>query len=50
MVRHRRVLEHICGGVLKGFNKGKSRDEAIQYANKLYAEQWGKDKVIDMIS
>ena len=34
--------------LLESFDKGKSRDEAIQYANKLYAEQWGEDKVIEM--
>jgi hypothetical protein len=34
--------------LLESFDKGKSRDDAIQYANKLYAEQWGEDKVINM--
>lgn len=34
--------------LLESFDKGKSRTEAIQYANKLYAEQWGNDKVIKM--
>lgn len=34
--------------LLESFDKGKSRDEAIQYANTLYANQWGEDKVIDM--
>ena len=34
--------------LLEVFNKGGSRDEAIQYANKLYSEQWGGDKIISM--
>ena len=35
--------------LLESFDKGKNRDKAIQYANVLYANQWGEDKVIDMI-
>lgn len=34
--------------LLESFDKGNSRVEAIQYANKLYAEQWDSDKVIPM--
>jgi hypothetical protein len=34
--------------LLEAFDKGNNRDEAIQYANDLYANQWGKDKVINM--
>lgn len=34
--------------LLESFDEGKSRHEVIQYANKLYVERWGKDKVIDM--
>lgn len=34
--------------LLEAFDDGKNRDESIQYANKLYAQQWGEDKVIDM--
>ncbi len=36
--------------LLKIFDEGKNRNNAIQYANKRYAEQWGDDKVIDMTS
>jgi len=32
--------------LLESLDEGKSRNEAIQYANKLYSEQWGSDKVI----
>jgi len=34
--------------LLESFDNGKNRDEAMQYANKLYAEQWGSDKIIPM--
>lgn len=34
--------------LLEGFGRGKSRNDVIQDANKLYSEQWGKDKVIKM--
>ncbi|MDR4508762.1 MAG: hypothetical protein MRJ65_11105 [Candidatus Brocadiaceae bacterium] len=34
--------------LLEAFDKGNGRDEAIQYANKLYSEQWGSDKIIPM--
>ena len=34
--------------LLESFDKGKNRGKAIQYANVLYANQWGEDKVIDM--
>lgn len=34
--------------LLESLDEGKSRNEAIQYANKLYAEQWGSDKIIPM--
>ena len=35
--------------LLESFDKGKSRDEAIQYANKIYADTWGKDKVVKVL-
>ena len=34
--------------LLENFDKGKSREEAIENANKLFAESWGMDKVIGM--
>jgi len=34
--------------LLESFDNGKNRDEAMQYANKLYAEKWGSDKIIPM--
>lgn len=34
--------------LLEGFNSGMSGDIAVQYANKFYADKWGKDKVIDL--
>ena len=34
--------------LLESFDKGKSREEAIGNANKLFADEWGMDKVIDM--
>ena len=34
--------------LLENFDKGKTREEAIENANKLFAESWGMDKVIDM--
>ena len=34
--------------LLEGFDEGNDRDNAIRYANDLYARQWGEDKVIDM--
>ena len=34
--------------LLESFDDGKKQKDAIQYANGLYAEQWGYDKVIDM--
>ncbi len=34
--------------LIECFDKGKNRDEAMDYANKLYADMWGRDKVIDM--
>jgi len=34
--------------LLEGFDEGSDRDNAIRYANDLYARQWGEDKVIDM--
>jgi len=34
--------------LLENFNKGKNRGEAIENANKLFAESWGMDKVIGM--
>jgi hypothetical protein len=36
--------------LLEAFDKGKSRDEAIKYANSRYGAQWGTDKIIDMKS
>ena len=32
--------------LLEGFNKGRSRDEAVEEANKLYADMWGGDKIM----
>jgi hypothetical protein len=32
--------------LLENFNKGKNRGETINNANKLFADAWGKDKVI----
>lgn len=32
--------------LLEGFDKGRSRDEAIEEANKLYADMWGSDKIM----
>ena len=34
--------------LLESFDKGKSREEAIENANKFFAESWGVDKVINM--
>ncbi len=34
--------------LLESFNDGKSREEAIRFANGSYAAQWGADKVIMM--
>lgn len=34
--------------LLETFDRGKNRDEAVQYANKLYTHEWGEDKVVDM--
>ena len=34
--------------LLESFDNGKNRDEVIQSANKLYAEKWGSDKVVNM--
>ena len=34
--------------LLENFDKGKTRGEAIENANKLFAESWGMDKIIDM--
>lgn len=34
--------------LIEAFDKGLLRDEALQYANQLYKEKWGEDKVIDM--
>ena len=31
--------------LLESFDKGKSREEAIENANKLFAESWGMDKI-----
>lgn len=33
--------------LLEAYDKGKNRDEAIQYANGLYAKQWGEDTIIN---
>lgn len=32
--------------LLEAFDSGKNRNEAMEYANKLYSERWGSDKVI----
>ncbi|MCP4268648.1 MAG: hypothetical protein GY777_24220 [Candidatus Brocadiaceae bacterium] len=34
--------------LLESFDKGNKRDDAIPYANNLYARKWGEDKVIEM--
>ena len=34
--------------LLENFNKGKNREESINNANKLFADAWGKDKVINI--
>jgi len=34
--------------LLESFDNGKSRDEAIEYANRLYGQSWGEDKVVVM--
>lgn len=34
--------------LLEAFDSGKNRNEAMEYANKLYSEKWGSDKVIPM--
>ena len=34
--------------LLESLDEGKSRNEALQYANKLYSEQWGSDKVMQL--
>lgn len=34
--------------LLESFDKGKNRNEAMEYANKLYSERWGSDKIIPM--
>ncbi|MBW2053457.1 MAG: hypothetical protein JRI85_14645 [Deltaproteobacteria bacterium] len=34
--------------LLEGFDEGKSRDKAIEYANRLYGQSWGEDKVVVM--
>ncbi len=36
--------------LLVSLDKGKTRDEAMQYADMLYTEKWGGDKIIDMRS
>ncbi len=42
-----RMGSYMCW-LLESFDNGKNRNEAIQYANKLYSEQWGSDKIIPM--
>lgn len=32
--------------LLQVFNQGRSREDAIKYANQMYAERWGKENVI----
>ncbi len=34
--------------LLEGYGQGRRRDEALKYANNLYARQWGEDNVIEM--
>ena len=34
--------------LLEAFDKGKNRDEAMQYANKLYTNKWGNDTITNM--
>ncbi len=34
--------------LLESLDKGKKREEAMEYANKLYKERWGSDKVVNM--
>ena len=34
--------------LLEGFEKGKNRDNAIQYASGLYKEKWGTNKIIEL--
>jgi len=43
----KRIGAYMCW-LIKGFDRGENRDGAIEYADKLYAQQWGEDKVIDM--
>jgi len=34
--------------LLESFDEGKNRDESMRYADKLYAERWGADKIINL--
>ncbi len=34
--------------LLESLEKGLNREEAIEYANRLYRERWGSDKVLNM--
>ncbi|MBN1353836.1 MAG: hypothetical protein JW994_04130 [Candidatus Omnitrophica bacterium] len=36
--------------LLEGFDKGETREGAVQNANRLYGEKWGKDKIVSMDS
>ena len=35
--------------LLEILDNGEGRDKAIQYANKIYADTWGKDKVVKVL-
>lgn len=35
---------------LKGFDEGRSYEETLRYANDLYRDIWGRDKIIEMES
>jgi hypothetical protein len=32
--------------LLESFGRGRCRDEAMRYADRLHMERWGKDKVL----
>ncbi|MCQ9206938.1 MAG: hypothetical protein NG740_03555 [Omnitrophica bacterium] len=34
--------------LLENFDKGKNRDEAMEYADRQYAREWGEDKIINV--
>lgn len=45
---YRRIGSYLYN-LLEILDNGEGRDKAIQYANKIYADTWGKDKVVKVL-